>query len=901
MLLEREAEFGQVNDGLLRAMSGAGSLLVVGGPLGNGKSALLSALPEIAAGLGVRALSASASVLERNFDLGLVRQLLGAVAPVDDPAGLERWVRVSTAERPLMLLVDDLQWADEASLKWLGRCARRLYGLRLLLVVTIREGDLGAEVPLVRDLVAAASSVLRPPPLSVPATWRLVREHFDADPDEEFVVACHESTGGNPAILRTVLRNLANRGVRPLADAVDRVRSARPRSLCGWMASSLRAQPESVRALAKAIAVLGDGADEELATRLAGLDPVGAVEALRSLRRMGLLAADWHPGSMLRVVREAVQRTMTVEEREKIHASAAELLRVRGFPAEQVAAQLLLVTAPQGPHAIEVLRSAADTALRRRAPETAARYLRRALLDSSVDGEDRGRLLVELATATRGIDTAASVRHISQAVPLLTSIRERAAAVVRLAPSVLAAATRPVRDLIRDLADELGSPDGLVGIDRDLAHRMEARVRHADIGEQTGLDAAVERLRGLGPTPGVATGAERELLTVLLHATTIAVRAGASDVAAAAGAILAREPASLAHVYTAMPQLVTTLAAADSLTGLSSWLDVAEEHAREQGATTERNFIGVERSFVLMHSGRIAEARSRALAALEPDAFDWNMAGPLSLCVLGAVALEARDEELGLRLLARYDEQNIVDNGLAAVMRMLRGAVVAAGGDTATALELFLDCGRQLDLAGWHNPTLFPWRLWAVVLHERAGDVDAAVDLAEEACARADAWGAPAARGRALRVFGRLVGGGRGVEALRRAVDVLEDSGNALELAKASLSLGGLLGATDRRGAEEHLARGHRLAAACGASGLVGPTPAGQAGAPGPHPTAAASGLTKTELRVARLAAEGRTNLEIATRYGVSLRSVEKHLTNAYRKLAIRGRGDLAEVIGIAG
>ncbi|MFI6096995.1 AAA family ATPase [Lentzea sp. NPDC051213] len=898
MLLEREAEFDQVEEALHQAIASSGSLLVIGGPLGNGKSSLLAALPDLAAEHGVRTLSASASALESDDEFGLVRRLLGVAAPADDPLSLERRVRECTAAQPLMLLVDDLQWADEVSLRWLGSRARRLHGLRLLVVVSIREGDLGAEVPLVRDLVAAASSVLRPPPLSVRAIRTLVREHFGEPGDEEFVLACHESTGGNPMLLWSVLQDLVDRGCRPLADSAGKARTARPLSLCDWLDPCLRAQPYSVRALAKAIAVLGDGADEDLAIRLAGLDPVGAVEALRSLRRLGLLAADWSPGSMLRSVRDAVQRSMAVDERERIHAGAAKLLHEHGFPAEQVAAQLLVVTAPQGPYAIDVLRSAADTALRRRAPESAARYLRRALLDSSVDGEDRGRLLVELATATRGIDTAASVRHISQAVPLLRSLRERAAAVVRLAPSVLGAATRPVRDLIRDLSDELGVPAGLVGVDRDLAHRLEARVRHADVGHRIGLEGAVERLRGLGHVPSVESGGERELLTVLLHATTIAMRAKASDVAALGETILAHEPASLAHVYTAMPLLVTTLATADSLTELSSWLDVAEEHAREQGATTERNFIGLEQSFVLMHSGRIEEARARAVESLEPDAFDWDMAGPLAMITLGSVALETRDELLCERLLARYDEAATADHSLSAVMRMVSGSVVAARGDTATALEQFLDCGRQLDLAGWSNPTLFPWRAWAVGLHEKLGDVDAAIDLAEEEYGRAYAWGAPAAKGRALRVLGRLIGGGRGVAMLREAVDVLEQSANTAELAKSLMSLGRLLSETDRRSAEEYLARGHRLATV---AGLIDQTAAESADAPSPHPVAATSGLTKTELRVAKLAAEGRTNLEIATRYGVSLRSVEKHLTNLYRKLAIRGRADLAEVIGLTG
>jgi DNA-binding CsgD family transcriptional regulator len=899
MLLEREAESAEVTGALRRAVSGAGSLLVIGGPLGNGKSSLLAALPGLAADLGVRTLSVSASVLEMDFDFGVVRQLLGPVAPVDDPMGLESWARVSSAVRPLMLLVDDLQWVDEPSLRWLGRRARRLHGLPLLLVATFREGDPAAETPLVRDVVAAASRVLRPAPLSLRATRVLVREQFGEPGDEEFVLACHEASGGNPMFLRSVLLDLVTHEVRPLAGSAGTARSSRPELLRDWLVFCLRSQPGSVRGFARAMAVLGDGVDKELVTRLGGLDPVGSGEALRSLHRMGLLANERNPRFVHRVVRDAVQQSMTVEERERIHADAAELLHVRGLPSEQVAAQLLLVTAPQGLYAIEVLRSAADAALRRGAPELATRYLRRALLDSSIDGEDRARLLVELATATRGIDPAASVRHISQAVPLLRSLRERAAAVVRLAPSVLGAATRPVRDLIRDLAAELGDPEQLSGVDRDLAFRLEARVRHAGIGDPVDLATTVERLRWFGPAPSVQTGAERELLAVLLHAVTIAMQAKASDVATRANMILAREPASPAHVYTALPLLVTTLAATDSLTGLSSWLDMAAEQARRQGATIEQAFICAEQSFVLMHTGRVVEAKALAVESLELAVLDWNMAGPVSMIALGAVAMEARDEELGDRLLARYDEQMAVDDCLSAVMRMLRGSVVAARGDTAAALEQFLDCGRQLDLAGWRSPTLFPWRVWAVGLHEQLGDLDAAVELAEAEYARADAWGAPAAKGRAMRMLGRLIGGGRGVEMLRGAVATLEESANTLELAKALMSLGGLLGETGRRGAEAHLARSHRLATACGASGLIDQTMAESAGAPRPHTPAVAAELTKTELKVAMLAAQGRTNLEIATRYGVSLRSVEKHLTNSYRKLAIHGRGDLAEAVGM--
>ncbi|MFD0448183.1 hypothetical protein ACFQ10_46870 [Streptomyces indonesiensis] len=267
------------------------------------------------------------------------------------------------------------------------------------------------------------------------------------------------------------------------------------------------------------------------------------------------------------MVQDAVESSMTVAERERLHDAAAALMYHNGRPAELVAAQLLAVTSSDHPWAVEVLRAAADTALRRGAPRTAARYLRRALLDGSLTGEGRARLLIDLATAERGFDPAACERHISQAIPLLTTARLRAAAALRISPTIVGLGPPSVIDLLHQVAEDLGPAASLEGTARDVALRLEARLRHAGHEDPAELAAAVERLSVLGAEPPLLTSAERELTAVLLNAAVLTARWPAAEVSRLANRILEREPATSDQVHTPLPLVVIGLVAADSVRG----------------------------------------------------------------------------------------------------------------------------------------------------------------------------------------------------------------------------------------------------------------------------------------------------------------------------------------------
>jgi DNA-binding CsgD family transcriptional regulator len=910
MLLEREAEMADATAAVRRAVSGMGSAMVITGPLGAGKSALLLAVSQSAAEHGMQVLWAGATPQEADFAFGVAHQLLASLMSDEDGVGdrpetdaeLERPLRRVCAQRPVILLVDDLQWADEPSLLWLSRLARQLCGRPMMVVFAVRQGDPRSESPAVREVVAAASCTLRPPLLSRGVTHRLVQEHLGEPGDEQFVDACHETTGGNPMFLSAILVDLAGRGVRPVAANAGVARFVVPPLLRDRVIGCLRPQPEPVRALARAIAVFGADADRDLIARFAGLEPLDCAEALRWLQRMGILAAGEMPKFVHPVVRDAIDGSMSAEEGENAHIRAAELLHSRGYPAERVAEQLLAGSASLDRWAIDALCAAADAAVRRGAPEVASRYVRRALFDSSVDGVDRARLLVQLSGVIRDVDASASVRYIAQAVRLLESGRERAAVAVRLDLAVLDTAPRPVHQLIRDIADELGDPDRLTGPDRDLAMRLEARIRYCGPG-RAGSASAAGRLAGLGADPSVATGAERELLAVLLELTVLAGGTTAAQAARLACRILDREPASPGHVRSALPLLVTVLVSAEAFKYVSSWLESAEEQARDQHIPLEHCMIRLEQAFTLVHTGRLADARELVAEVNAADlAVHWDRMGSLLMPMAVSVAMATRDKAMAARLLACHDKAFGADGRLPqAMFDLVRVSATADGGDPAATLAQILHCGRQLDRSGLRNPALFPWRLQAARVCRQLDDRQQAVRLVEEQHALAVEWGSPTAQGQALRALGELTDGAKGLVALRDAVDILETSVNELELAKALWSLGIRLRATGQPGHHGAYARAHRLALSCRATTLgerISRDSIGQSATAEPGDAGA---LTKAERRVAELAAGGRTNPEIAAVLGVSLRAVEKHLTNCYRKLRVRGRSELPGVPGIAG
>ncbi|WP_432142561.1 helix-turn-helix transcriptional regulator [Streptomyces sp. bgisy084] len=923
MLLDREVELDLAATALER---GRGALVLVTGPLGVGKSALLDGIGALRAAQGALRLRVNAAPMERDFPLGAARQLLEPTLRHASPEVMARWTAGSASharsaleaglpvgavpaqpvldsltalienmarDQPVLLLVDELQWADPATLHWLRHLSGRLAGLPVLLVCAVREGDGLAGHPAVQGVIEHATHILRPGNLAWQDTHALIRRYHGEAPDRAFAAACHRVTGGNPLILHCLLADAAHRDLQPVADNAETAAALRPAALRHRLLLRLDAQVEEVGRIARAMAVLGDDMTPELLSKLAEVDSTGRDHALRKLTDLGLTTGGQHSRYVHALVQEAVAEGIPLEERTAMHALAAKLLHRSGRPPEQVARHLMALTAPTYTWATEVLRAAARTAQGRGAPEVAARYLRRALMASSPDKE-RAELLVDLATSERSFAPYTSVRHIAQAVLLCDGPVQRAQAVVRLAPSAFPSTLLPVHELLQEAADELGPEDRLHGPERELALRLEARIRHSTLPDPEKLAGSVARLVGLGPEPKTDTVAERELLAPLIGAATFSNALPAHEVAQLAKRVLEREPALPSHVHTTMPLVVAGLVAADAIEELGSWLDAVQQNAEGRQTRVEQALIGTEQALVSLARGRLTVAKKQALAAFELAGAKQEEVFTLSSMTLATCSILTGDHQLADRLLAvkyRAEGEPYVWSGLA----MLKGQSAARKGDPDAALGHFLDAGRRLEQCGWLNPALLPWASAAAFLHRHLGEREQARELSALEVQRARAWGAPGPLGRALRVYSHMVEGPGSTDVLREAVEVLQLSASRFELCQALLDLGERLGPADTQG-RAALRRAYAGAVECDTPWLARRAKVLLAEAP-PDPEATRGQLTPAERKVAELAASGRTNQTIANELNITCRAVEKHLTNCYRKMSIPGRVHLSAAL----
>ena len=236
------------------------------------------------------------------------------------------------------------------------------------------------------------------------------------------------------------------------------------------------------------------------------------------------------------------------------------------------------------------------------------------------------------------------------------------------------------------------------------------------------------------------------------------------------------------------------------------------------------------------------------------------------------------------------------------IARHARGRLHAAAGDHAAAVEDLLEAGQIAEQWGVRNPALMSWRSDAALSLAALGDHRAASRLCAAETELARQWGAGRSLGIALHATAVAQGGGRGIELLTEAVEVLRRSPAPLPLARALLDLGAAYRrAGSRTTAREFLRESLDLAHAVGGLALASRAREELVAAGGRPRRDAIRGrdaLTPSELRVAQLAAGGQTNRQIAQYLFVTQRTVESHLTSVYGKLGISSRPDLPAALG---
>jgi DNA-binding CsgD family transcriptional regulator len=332
-------------------------------------------------------------------------------------------------------------------------------------------------------------------------------------------------------------------------------------------------------------------------------------------------------------------------------------------------------------------------------------------------------------------------------------------------------------------------------------------------------------------------------------------------------------------------------------------LDAATAHAERLSWSIALAAAPFFQAWCHLRLGSLEQAAERAHASLAvSDERGWQAYTPMAAAVLCLVALEQGRHGDAAAALDRLSlPEDVPDSALFQLALYARGLLRAASGELEGARRDLLLCGRREIALGGVTPAAMAWRSHAALASARLGDQPEALRLAEEELALARVLATPRALGIALRVFGTIVGGDEGVDALTEAAGVLTRSGARLEHARALCDLGAALRRTNhRREARSPLAEALEIATDCGAEPLVARA-RDELLAAGARPRRTAlrgpDALTASERRVAELAAAGRANREIAAELVVTVRTVEFHLSRAYTKLGVKSRLALAPAL----
>ena len=478
VLVGRESELSALEDALLKALRGDGSVVVVGGEAGLGKTRLTAELIHRARSLGAPVLSGACSEAEislpylsfleaignhlGDLDLEAVRSELGGAvqelaqlfpqlgsgqAQAGDAVqsklrlfeSILLLLRHVAGPAGLLLVLEDLHWADPATRELLDYMTRRLRSTKVLIVATYRTEELHRKHALLPTIQGWRRSgqveVVEVGPLPESSIGDMLCAIFDQEEVslefQQFVLA---RTEGNPFVVEEMLKEAIDRGdIFRTAEGWDRkeVRDLRlPPSVRDGILLRVERLDEVDGQVLSAAAVVGRSFDVGLLTATTRLPEEEVVSSLQRCVLHQLLEEDAHASATYRfrhaLTQEAVYEDMVTPRRQQLHGRVVDILIERDRPPTELANHLLL--AGRGPEAVVMCERAALEASRTIAYRDAAELLERALPLALTDAE-RGRLLCLAAEARwNNVQPGIARKLLVEGIPLLESAGEAAAA-----------------------------------------------------------------------------------------------------------------------------------------------------------------------------------------------------------------------------------------------------------------------------------------------------------------------------------------------------------------------------------------------------------------------------------------------------------------------------------------
>lgn len=543
---------------------------------------------------------------------------------------------------------------------------------------------------------------------------------------------------------------------------------------------------------------------------------------------------------------------------------------------------------------MRVLKQAAAAAVARGAPEAAATFLRRAQ-DEPLDEAERTTVLVDLGRCEAQAGLPEAVAHLRKALSLPDlADQARVDAAIALARVLIAHGHgREAADVFAQHADVLaGQPR--------LAARLDAEllaVANMDLGLRPLVDERVARLDDDSiddESLAVAVASYRAIDATLSG---VSARAAAENAERALAGGLLRAEAMTGGQNFIYVNLCLIIAECYDI--VSTQLEAMLSDARVNGSAAPFVITCVHRGTLSHRTGALGDAEADARIALE--AARLNGYRPLELLALAGLAdvLAETGEasEVAAQLSAAWVDEAAAATPQGNTALEARGRLRVNLGETKEGVADLLLAGERFVHWGLRNPSIYRWRSAAALGLAALGERDHAIALAREELDLARTWGTPRALGIALRAAGLLEHRARQLELLEEAVAVLDTSAAVLERARALADLGAALRRAGRLPqARTALRAALERAVRCGATLLADRARAELRAAGGRPRTPLSTGadaLTPSERRIAQLAASGASNPVIAQSLFITVKTVEMHLSGAYRKLGVTSRSDL--------
>ena len=981
-LVGRDAELATLASRLDAARSGTGGTTLIAGAGGIGKSRLVAAMADRAArqqwttGIGranpvetgvpyaifsdalapiVRSLTPSSLAVLSRGDTASLASICPAFSPTGTPvpAGdasdakarlfwtFTQFLTQLAAQRPVLLVLENLHWADASSLELLHFVARQLATHRIAILCTYNDEarDTSAAFRATEQslLALGTATLVRIQPLDQAALHTLVRETFRADDASARALSArlYTWTRGNAFFVEEILKALVSSGALHQHGGAWHGWEAEPpdlpRSIRAALAARMDRLGASARALANMAAVIGTRTTHDVLSKVSGLPENDVLVSLDELRSNGVLSESAQPGGEIRydfthpLMRDVLYAELGIARCRLLHASVAQSLEsLYGLSADSHADELAYHYARAenralAAKAVRYLVVAGRGAIARYANQEAADYLGAAL--EHCDRADQ--------PAQLGIDS-------DDLVEQLARVRQRLGDYVGATSLWMRARTSAAR---ADDAIRVATIDRRMG----LASYWSGRYREALVH----FDAALDALAASSDASLLARVRVARAMTLQALGDPVSAR---SEVEAALTVAEQLDDAGvLARVHRASLVLHIFTGPADRAYADGARAIAFAEKAGERGVEWSAHWA------MAMVGGLSGNGAMMARHLAEGERLADALGSPVLRCWMAEIAIEyasgTGEWDAGLALaertipLARALGQRMLLPRLlvwAAMIHLHRGSCGLAKDYLDEALGLTRDAARTL--LDVHSTV--PVHAGLVAYHVETGEHRLAIEVGERGLALVDATGyvawsvhrllpgmieaalwlrdldtAERYRDRLRRdslQLGHQLGlawadtcdalirmlrddHAGAIPLLRRGADALDAVPWVLDAARARRNLGWVLGKSgDRDDAARELRRAHDVFVHLGAEpeltrtrdvirelGLRPPARTQNIGA---------GGLTGREVDVARLAATHKSNKEIASALGISPRTVSTHLSSIFEKLDVGSRGQLADV-----